>query len=210
MPRRILVATGLLMALCAVPLLRPRSHWIQAEGGTAPALFETISMDRRSTVENLFTFSFAGREVSLVEDLSESQCSPHYRLFSQGLFAAFDPGISGYRITSVAVTDLDRDGNPEIALTHREPCGSGGYGTFVLLEYVDGELVPNHLPPIPNANPDGSGDRERFRVTGDTVEVSFFAQTRNDRVAPHEKAKGTLVYCFTADGFRRVMSSDDG
>jgi hypothetical protein len=46
------------------------------------------------------------------------------------------------------LTDLDRDGNPEILVTMRSP-GSGAYGTFVLLEIVGNQLREYPMPSLP-------------------------------------------------------------
>ncbi|MAE29063.1 MAG: hypothetical protein QF724_01005 [Planctomycetota bacterium] len=211
MPRRIIVATGLLLALTAIPLF-PTTDSLSGTGPAVP--FQNVRLDRRDTTENLFRFEFAGRQVSLVEDLGAGECVPRYRLFSQGLFTPWEPGISGYRITALAVTDLDRDGNPELAISHREPCGGGGLGTFALHEYADGQLTRHHLPTITTGDANLAdkaqlpAGHERFEVTRDVVKVSFMVRTTESSTSSAGKVRRTLAYAFGPDGFTLLSGSD--
>ncbi len=223
MPRGILIASGLLLAISAIPLFRPHRAWPKPQIEAGSDTFAQVRLPRGADAENLFPFEFAGRKASLVEDLSSGECIPRYRLFAEDLFEPFDPGISGYRITALAITDLDRDGNPELAITQREPCGGGGLGSFALLEYTDGKLQPHHLPAITEREASAVGGElatehrvtlpaghERFRVTHNTVEVSFMLRPPVTAAFPNGKLLRTLVYGFGADGFCLLSTSDAG
>ena len=143
--------------------------------------------------------SFGEMELRVISDCSAGHCVPKHSI-TWGTGMSLELDSLSEPLQRIAVCDLDQDGDLELALTTTS-CGSGQYGTFLLLEWSRNTWTPHKLCSVPESEQEGGMGHERIAVWNDHVEVTFPLYAEDDANCCPTAGYRSINYVFENDNF---------
>lgn len=184
-----------LILLLVMGVLRP-------DGARAFAADTTLQEHTESAESKLLiseTLSFGDMELRVISDCSDGYCAPKHSI-TWGTGVSHELDFLCEPIESIVVCDLDQDGDLELALTTTS-CGSGRYGTFLLLEWSRDTWTPHKLCSVPESEHEGGMGHERITVWDDHVQVTFPLYAEDDPNCCPTAGYRSINYVFENDSF---------
>jgi hypothetical protein len=148
--------------------------------------------------------SFGEMELRVISDCSIGHCVPKHSI-TWGTGVSLELDSINEPIERIVVCDLDQDGDLELALTTTS-CGSGRYGTFLLLEWSRNTWTPYQLCSVPDSENEGGMGHERITVWNDHVEVTFPLYAEGDPNCCPTAGYRSLSYVFKNGNFSFIGS----